>query len=122
MANGIGRAVSSPAKFFPPIPPPDTSRFRRAWDGNAASRPVHVPFEQDRNFPIGFDEPISLADYLAITADWDATNQRRHELLQRKRDKTIQPDEGAELERLQHLAGLKTRIAFVAITERIGEN
>ena len=71
---------------------------------------VGVPFKQDRYFPEGFDETISLADYLAITADWELTNRRRLRLLDKKRAKTIQPDELSGLERLQHLAGLKREL------------
>ncbi len=71
---------------------------------------VGVPFKQDRYFPEGFDEPISLVDYLAITADWETTNQRRLELVEKKLAKTLQKDERTELERLQHLAGLKREL------------
>lgn len=71
---------------------------------------VGVPFKQNRYFPEGFDEAISLADYLAITADWEATNKRRLELVNKKLDKTIQTKERAELERLQYLAGLKREL------------
>jgi len=69
-----------------------------------------VPFKQDRYFSDGFDEPISLSDYLAITADWAATNARRLELVEKKLCKTIQSEDRAELERLQHLAGLKREL------------
>ena len=71
---------------------------------------VGVPFKQDRYFPEGFDEPISLADYLAITADWDATNKRRLGLIEKKAAKTIRAEEKAELQQLQRLAGLKREL------------
>jgi hypothetical protein len=69
-----------------------------------------VPFKQDRYFPEGFDEPISLADFLAITADWDATNKHRHELIDKKAGRTLSPEEANELKRLQRLAGLKREL------------
>jgi hypothetical protein len=48
-----------------------------------------VPFKQDRYFPEGFDEAISLADFIAITADWDYTNSRRLELIDRKANNAV---------------------------------
>jgi type I restriction-modification system DNA methylase subunit len=69
-----------------------------------------VPFQQDRYFPEGFDEPISLADLLAITADWDDTNQQRLRLVKKKTAKTIRADEKEELQQLQRLAGLKREL------------
>ena len=71
---------------------------------------VGVPFKQDRYFPDGFDEAISLADFLAITADWEATNKRRLELIERKANNAIRAEERAELQRLQRLAGLKREL------------
>jgi type I restriction-modification system DNA methylase subunit len=69
-----------------------------------------VPFRQDQYFPEGFDEPISLADYLAITTDWDATNRRRLKLIEKKQSKTISDECREELRRLQKLAGLKREL------------
>jgi len=69
-----------------------------------------VPFKQDRYFPQGFDEPISLANYLAITVDWEITNKCRLKLVEKKLGKAIQAAERAELEQLQHLAGLKREL------------
>ncbi len=71
---------------------------------------VGVPFEQDRYLPEGFDEPVSLADFLAITADWDATNRRRLRLIEKKPAKTVSPEEKEELQQLQRLAGLKREL------------
>ena len=71
---------------------------------------VGVPFKQDCYFPEGFDEPISLADFLAITADWEVTNKRRLVLIEKKTAKTLRPEEGEELQRLQRLAGLKREL------------
>jgi type I restriction-modification system DNA methylase subunit len=71
---------------------------------------VGVPFEQDRYFPENFDEPISLADFLAITADWGVTNKRRLGLIEEKTAKTARPEGGEELQQLQRLAGLKREL------------
>jgi hypothetical protein len=71
---------------------------------------VGVPFKQHRYFPEGFDEPTSLADFLAITADWDATNKRRLGLIEKKAAKTLHPEERGELQHLQRLAGLKREL------------
>jgi hypothetical protein len=80
-----------------------------------------VPFKQDRYFPEGFDEPISLADYLAITTDWATTNQRRIELVEKKQSKTIQAEESGELDRLQHLAGLKRELLSSPSLKELGQ-
>ena len=69
-----------------------------------------VPFKQERYFPEGFDETISLADFLAITADWDVTNKRRLELIEKKAQTTLASGERAELQGLQRLAGLKREL------------
>lgn len=71
---------------------------------------VGVPFKQDRYFREGFDEPISLADYIAITTDWDATNRRRLKLIEKKQSKAISDECREELRRLQRLAGLKREL------------
>jgi len=77
-----------------------------------------VPFAQDRYFPKDFNEPISLADFLAITVDWEATNKHRLALIQKKSEKTIRTEEKGELQRLQNLAGLKRElVAALPINE-----
>ena len=63
-----------------------------------------VPFKFDEYFPKHFTDPISLADYLAITADWPETNRRRAELIHKKVGRTISSDERTELNHLQSLA------------------
>ena len=80
---------------------------RQLLDYFAGWKRAGVPFKQDRYFPDHFEEPVSLVDFLAITADWDATNKRRLKLIQKKTDTTISSDESQELQRLQWLAGLK---------------
>jgi type I restriction-modification system DNA methylase subunit len=83
---------------------------RQLLDYFAGWQRVGVPFQQDRYFPEGFDEPISLSDYLAITSDWDATNRRRLRLIEKKATKTIRAEEKEELQQLQRLAGLKREL------------
>lgn len=63
-----------------------------------------VPFKFDRYFPAHFKDPISLADYLAITVDWPETNHRRAELIHKKVARTIPVEERTELDHLQSLA------------------
>ena len=76
------------------------------------SRPLPPPYDKAfmGYFPDYFGEEITLNDFLAITVDWEATNRRRHELLQKKRDKTIPTAAVAELLQLQRLAGLKREL------------
>jgi len=76
------------------------------------SRPLPPPYNSEftRYFPDHFDEDITLADYLAITADWDATNKRRLKLIEKKTDKAISSEERDALQRLQRLAGLKREL------------
>jgi type I restriction-modification system DNA methylase subunit len=76
----------------------------------AGSDRAGVPFKQERYFPQGFDEAISLTDFLAITADWDATNKRRHELIEKKAGRALSPEEATELKQLQRMAGLKREL------------
>jgi type I restriction-modification system DNA methylase subunit len=83
---------------------------RQLLDYFADWKRVGVPFEQNRYFPEGFDEPISLTDYLAITVDWETTNLRRLQLLDKKREEIVQSGEPAELAYLQHLADLKREL------------
>jgi hypothetical protein len=80
-----------------------------------------VPFKQDRYFPEGFDEAISLADFIAITADWDATNMRRLELIERKANNGMRTEERAELQHLQRLAGLKRELLSSPSLKELGE-
>lgn len=69
-----------------------------------------VPFKFDRYFPEHFTDPISLSDYLAITADWPSTNRRRAELIEKDIAGTISVDEQSELEHLQSLASSRRNL------------
>lgn len=71
---------------------------------------VGVPFHQDRYFPEHFNEPIGLADYIAITADWEETNARRLELIERKLAGKLDDGDKAELVRLKKLAWAKAQL------------
>ncbi len=69
-----------------------------------------VPFKFDRYFPEHFTDPISLSDYLAITADWPETNKRRAALIRKKVDRTIDSEEREELKHLQSLASSRKNL------------
>lgn len=69
---------------------------------------VEISFES--YYPQHFKEGISLNEFLAITEDWQSTNERRGELIQKKVARTISPDERAELESLQRLTTILQRL------------
>ncbi len=69
-----------------------------------------VPFEQTEYLPKSFTEPLTLCELLAITADWDQTNERRAELIFKKVKKNISPQERQELDELQRLASCRARL------------
>ena len=69
-----------------------------------------VPFKFDRYFPEHFDDHITLAEYFAITDDWDETNDRRAELIEKKIARKITAAERAEFEHLQFLAGARQNL------------
>jgi N-6 DNA methylase len=73
-------------------------------------RRADVPFNQERYFPEGFDEPISLSDLIAITTDWDTTNSQRHELIAASFKQPLRDEEVIRLKELQRLAGLKREL------------
>jgi type I restriction-modification system DNA methylase subunit len=69
-----------------------------------------VPFKFDRYFPEGFEDHLTLAEYLAITEDWPETNERREELIHKKVARQITLAERAEFEHLQFLAGARQNL------------
>ena len=83
---------------------------RRLLDYFAGCKRVGVPFHQNRYFPSQFNEVLSLADYLAITADWEITNTRRLELIELKLKGQLDGDGKAELTRLKKLAWAKAQL------------
>jgi len=71
---------------------------------------VGVPFHQESYFPEHFKEAIGLADYLAVTADWEETNSRRLELIERKLAGNLDESGKSELLRLKKLARAKAQL------------
>ncbi len=83
---------------------------RQILDLFTGERRRGVPFEQTEYLPKSFTEPLTLRELLAITADWDQTNERRAELIQKKVKKTISTEERRELDELQRLASCRRRL------------
>ncbi len=72
-------------------------------------RPVCIEF--DRYFPKHFQDVITLSDFVAIQYDWDKTNERRCDLIDKEYSKAgLTTDERHELDHLQHLADLLIRL------------
>ena len=81
-------------------------------------RRLGVPFRQEGYFPKDFTEPLTLAELLAITVDWEQTNARRGRLILKEEDKTLRPTERDELSRLQDLTDARIRlVAPLPLTE-----
>lgn len=83
---------------------------RRLLDYFGGFERVGVPFQQTKYYPAGFQGGNTLAELIAITADWETNNQRRIELIEHEEDRRLTKDEESELERLQHLATLRRRL------------
>ena len=83
---------------------------RKLLDYFAGCKRVGMPFHQDRYFPPHFHEALSLADYLSITADWEATNTRRLELIELKLKGQLDAEGKTELVRLKKLAWAKAQL------------
>ncbi len=72
-------------------------------------RPVAVPFSG--YFPERFKDAITLKDFVAIQYDWDTTNERRCNLVEKELSRTgLKASEREELDHLQHLADLLIRL------------
>lgn len=71
---------------------------------------VGVPFHQDCYFPEYFNESVGLADYIAITADWEETNARRLELIEQKLAGKLDEAGKVELFKLKRLAWAKAQL------------
>ena len=85
---------------------------RRILDMFTGVRRRGVPFVQDEYFPEGSTLLHRLSELLAITADWSKTNRRRCHLIRKDVKAGLSEKEGAELEKLEHLAD-----ARVALTD-----
>ncbi|MEQ1933660.1 MAG: N-6 DNA methylase [Fimbriimonadaceae bacterium] len=69
-----------------------------------------VPFHQTEYYPRGFKGAQTLAELLAITADWEANNARRLTLIDKQCEGRPKKADAEELQRLQHLATLRRRL------------
>jgi hypothetical protein len=76
----------------------------------SGSKRPGVPFEQFEYFPKEFNEPLTLRGLLAITADWEQTNERRTQLIFKKVKKNITAEEKLELDELQRLADCRINL------------
>jgi hypothetical protein len=63
-----------------------------------------VPFEQNEYLPRSFVHPLTLRELLAITADWETTNDRREQLILKEERDKLSAAERTELADLQRLA------------------
>jgi type I restriction-modification system DNA methylase subunit len=88
--------------------PPDLER--EVLDYFTGYQRPGVPFHQNEYYPTGFQGAQTLAELLSITADWEATNARRLELIDLEYDGKLKKSNAAELDRLQHLAMLRRRL------------
>jgi len=69
-----------------------------------------VPCKFERYFPERFADQLSLADYLAVTADWSCVNRLRGELVHKKVEGRLTAEERRRLEHLQSLAETRRRL------------
>jgi hypothetical protein len=77
-----------------------------------------VPFVQDHYFPKGFTDLERLDDLIAITADWELTNERRCQLIRKDVKKQLQGNEPEELKRLEWLADARCSMVTVLYPPR----
>jgi len=69
-----------------------------------------VPFEQAEYFPKSLTGLSTLCELLAITFDWEQTNERRTELIEKKIKRSILNEEKRELDHLQELTDARIRL------------
>lgn len=69
-----------------------------------------VGFEFNRYFPEHFKDNITLSDFVRITYEWDKTNARRLELIEKKLTGQINTEEKLELSCLKKLAWAKSNL------------
>jgi hypothetical protein len=78
-----------------------------AFDG---VRRVGVPFDQTRYIPREFGDPLTLDEFLRITDEWDVTDARRCELIEKRvKFGHRTAEEAAEFRQLQRLLMLRRR-------------
>ncbi|MGE0680222.1 MAG: N-6 DNA methylase [Candidatus Binatia bacterium] len=80
-----------------------------------------VPFEQKEYFPKGFTELSTLHELLTITADWEQTNERRVQLIQKKVKRNILANEKRELDHLQQLTDARIHLLAPLPIKRLEE-
>jgi hypothetical protein len=82
-------------------------------------RPVPVPFKG--YFPDYFKDVPTLKDLVAIQYDWDTTNKRRCDLIEKELSRGgLTAEEGEELDHLQYLADLLVRLKEPYPLEELG--
>ncbi len=108
------------------LPPRLERELLDTFDG---VRRVGIPFEQTHYIPRDFRDALTLDDFLRITDEWDSTEARRCELVERRvRLGRRTPDEESEFRKLQQLLMLRRRYysplptaEIRALTKRIKE-
>ena len=83
---------------------------RQLLDSFSGIKRRGVPFEQKEYFPQDFTEISRLSELLAITVDWEQTNTRRFQLIEKKVKRNISSDEKRELTYLQQLTDARIRL------------
>ena len=69
-----------------------------------------VPFSQTEYVPKDFADILTLRDLLAITVDWEQTNERRARLLLREERRRISERDKETLKHLQRLTDIRIRL------------
>jgi type I restriction-modification system DNA methylase subunit len=69
-----------------------------------------VPFKQKEYFLEGFTEISRLRELLAITVDWEKTNERRFQLIEKEVKRNILADEKIEFDYLQQLTDARIEL------------
>ena len=96
-----------------------------AFDG---VRRVGVPFEQTRYIPCDFRDTLTLDEFLHVTDEWDNTESRRCELIEKRMQTGRRTQEEVEFRYLQRLLKLRRRFysplptaEIRALTKRLKE-
>ena len=89
------------------LPPELERELLDSFDG---VRRVGVPFEQTRYIPREFRDVLTLDEFLRITDEWDATEKRRCELIEKRiKSGRRNLEEEAAFQQLQRLLTLRRR-------------
>ena len=98
-------ALLIPAYSADALPPELERELLDAFDGVPR---VGVPFEQTRYIPRDYREALTLDDFLRITDEWEQTDDRRCQLVEKQfRGGGRNAKENAEFAELQRLYGLR---------------